>query len=465
MKRLIPAAVLVSLIGPSLTQAQPPPFPLGTAFTYQGRLTAAGVSPTGDYDTKFTLYDSPSGGSVVGSGIVINAPPVPVSNGLFTVTLDFGAGIFTGSKRWLEIEVKPAGPGTYTTLSPRQELTPTPNAVYAASAASATTATTVAGLVCTNGQVVKWSGSEWTCGADLDTNSGGTVTSVGAGTGLLSSTTNPITSSGSISIDTAVVPRMASANTFTTTQTVSTGAAAAKGVIVRGAASQTANLLELQNSAGAVLSSFGPSGGFNGNVNGNATTATAIEGEEGGFTLSTGCFYIPGVQPDCSPCITNSCAILGGTAEASTNWMTIASYDLPPPGVYGDLELTAARSIVCETFFGGSVSIRVDLVAQLQTASPASPPDPTQYVNLGSVTVSHTGAVPGWTYLKVQPPATGRLNTRLEEARLQLGAAHAFYLLATVVTGPPLGAGCYFVRTPISLRFRKELINTDITPK
>jgi hypothetical protein len=57
---------------------------------------------------------------------------VPVSEGLFTVPLDFGAGVFTGDARWLEIGVRPGlSSGAYTLLSPRQALTATPYALYA----------------------------------------------------------------------------------------------------------------------------------------------------------------------------------------------------------------------------------------------------------------------------------------------------------------------------------------------
>src|SRR5262249_43219468 len=40
---------------------------LGSAFTYQGRLTDSGAPATGNYDFQFKLYDSGSGGNLVGS--------------------------------------------------------------------------------------------------------------------------------------------------------------------------------------------------------------------------------------------------------------------------------------------------------------------------------------------------------------------------------------------------------------
>jgi hypothetical protein len=56
-----------------------------------------------------------------------------VSNGLFTVSLDFGAGVFAGADRWLEIGVRTNGGGAFTMLTPRQALTPTPYAIHAGS--------------------------------------------------------------------------------------------------------------------------------------------------------------------------------------------------------------------------------------------------------------------------------------------------------------------------------------------
>jgi len=103
-----------------------------TAFTYQGRLTTAGASATGQYDLRFTVHDLAAGGSIV-AGPLTNSPTT-VSNGLFTVTLDFGAGVFTGADRWLEISVRTNGGGVFDTLSPRQKLTPSPYAIHAAGA-------------------------------------------------------------------------------------------------------------------------------------------------------------------------------------------------------------------------------------------------------------------------------------------------------------------------------------------
>ncbi len=102
----------------------------GTAFTYQGRLNDGGASANGNYDLRFTVYDSPSAGLVVG-GPLTNSPAT-VSNGLFTVTLDPGVGVFTGPARWLEIGVRTNGSvAAYTTLSPRQALTASPYAITA----------------------------------------------------------------------------------------------------------------------------------------------------------------------------------------------------------------------------------------------------------------------------------------------------------------------------------------------
>ncbi len=105
-------------------------FAQGTAFTYQGRLSDSGSPANGTYDMQFCLRTAASGGSAAGNTNTL--PAVQASNGLFTVTLDFGPGIFSGNPLWLEIGVRTNGNASpYTTLSPRQQLTPSPYALYA----------------------------------------------------------------------------------------------------------------------------------------------------------------------------------------------------------------------------------------------------------------------------------------------------------------------------------------------
>src|SRR5438045_4028254 len=101
---------------------------IGTAFTYQGRLGEnGGAAANGSYDLRCTLYDLSAGGAIV-AGPITNV--ATVSNGLFTVALDFGAGAFPGANRWLEIAVRTNGAGAFSPpLVPRQALTPTPYAV------------------------------------------------------------------------------------------------------------------------------------------------------------------------------------------------------------------------------------------------------------------------------------------------------------------------------------------------
>src|SRR6266567_1835003 len=109
-----------------------------SSFTYQGRLTDGGAAANGNYDLQFALFDSLSGGAQVGSTQTLNT--VPVSNGVFTVSLDFGANAFPGANRFLEISARPTG-GSFTLLTPRQQITSTPYAVRSLNAASADTAT------------------------------------------------------------------------------------------------------------------------------------------------------------------------------------------------------------------------------------------------------------------------------------------------------------------------------------
>ena len=122
-----------------LTAAAAPPAAsaVGTAFTYQGQLQQDGGGASGPCDFSLSLWDAagsgspPAGGSQVGA--TQTATGAAVSDGLFTLRLDFGAAAFSaGADRWLQIAVRcPAGGGAYQTLGPRQPLTAAPFALFA----------------------------------------------------------------------------------------------------------------------------------------------------------------------------------------------------------------------------------------------------------------------------------------------------------------------------------------------
>lgn len=104
-----------------------------TAFSYQGNLNLDGTPANGNYDFVFVLFDAVSGGSQISVAAPSN---VPVSNGLFSVSLDFGA-FFPGASRFMEIRVRPVGGGAFTTLSPRQQFSSAPYAIKSITAENA----------------------------------------------------------------------------------------------------------------------------------------------------------------------------------------------------------------------------------------------------------------------------------------------------------------------------------------
>lgn len=181
--------VCISLIFFSRAEAQSP---LGTGFTYQGYLAIDGVPVTGNCDFQFSLWDALSSGAQIGS--TVPKDNVMVTDGIFTVTLDFGSGAFNGEARWLGVAVRcPAGSGSYTTLNPYKELSASPYALYSQSVpwgglsgvpfvigdlsgtypyltVTALQGKAVSSTAPSDGEVLKWSGSAWTPSAfDADT--------------------------------------------------------------------------------------------------------------------------------------------------------------------------------------------------------------------------------------------------------------------------------------------------------
>lgn len=108
----------------------------GTAFTYQGRLNSSNSPASGTYNFAFELFTVPLGGFPMGPEVLANG--VAVTNGLFTVALDFGSSPWNGQTNWLLIQVETNGAASYTSLFPRQQLTPAPYAIYSELASNLT---------------------------------------------------------------------------------------------------------------------------------------------------------------------------------------------------------------------------------------------------------------------------------------------------------------------------------------
>src|SRR5512134_935863 len=170
-------AVSVLVLAASVLPAQTPE---GSAFTYQGRLTDGGSPATGPYDLRVTLFDAAVGGAEVGTTSTLE--DVSVTDGLFTVALDFGAPAFVGSARWLAVEARPgASVGAFTSVGPRQRLTPAPSAIFGASAPWTGITGKPAGFA-----------------DDVDNDSGGDITGVTAGPGL---TGGAVSGDAALSVD------------------------------------------------------------------------------------------------------------------------------------------------------------------------------------------------------------------------------------------------------------------------
>lgn len=101
-----------------------------TSFLFQGKLNNGAAPVNGVCDLVFTLFDALQGGARIGDQIT--RPSLAVVDGIFQVSLDYGATAFQG-ERWLEISVRcPAGTGFFAVLAPRQPVQAVPIAITAA---------------------------------------------------------------------------------------------------------------------------------------------------------------------------------------------------------------------------------------------------------------------------------------------------------------------------------------------
>ena len=120
-RALLGLALAAALTSPALAN-------YGYRFTYQGELQQGGLPLNGTANLEFKLFTLPAAGIQVGNTVTANA--YPVSNGRFTIDLDFTnggtiPGVYDGEARYLEISVNA------TVLTPRERLAPTPHAIMA----------------------------------------------------------------------------------------------------------------------------------------------------------------------------------------------------------------------------------------------------------------------------------------------------------------------------------------------
>lgn len=132
--RLLNRSLLAAICALTLLESHAAAAPVGSWFTFQGALQESGNPASGPYDFEFRLFDASGGGAQIGTTYIID--DLPVSQGVFTVDLDFGSSAFGPSARWLQISVRPgASTGPYTILTPRQSITASPVSLYSLDAA------------------------------------------------------------------------------------------------------------------------------------------------------------------------------------------------------------------------------------------------------------------------------------------------------------------------------------------
>ena len=87
----------------------------GNAFSFQGRLNDGTTPANGSYDLQFRLYNAATGGTQIGTTTALR-PNTTLINGVFSVTLDFGATAFNNPNLvFIEIGIRPNGsPNAYT---------------------------------------------------------------------------------------------------------------------------------------------------------------------------------------------------------------------------------------------------------------------------------------------------------------------------------------------------------------
>ena len=169
-----------------------------TDFTYQGRLVDGSLAASGTYEMRFRLFDAENGGTqqpqptpITLDFTLANGNAVTVTNGIFTVKLDFTASAFPGAARFLEISVRRTATDPFTLLNPRQPITSAPHNIRSLTSGSSDGLSVACVLCVTDAQIQSLDGSKVTgtvSNATTALNISGIVPIANGGTG--SSTQN-----------------------------------------------------------------------------------------------------------------------------------------------------------------------------------------------------------------------------------------------------------------------------------
>jgi hypothetical protein len=87
------------------------------SFNYHGNLQDGGKPANGSYDLELTLYSAAQGGRILGGPLVVYK--VPVHNGTFNTSVDFGVLAQPAGASWLAVQVRKSAEGNFTALDAR----------------------------------------------------------------------------------------------------------------------------------------------------------------------------------------------------------------------------------------------------------------------------------------------------------------------------------------------------------
>jgi hypothetical protein len=340
--KLHPMLLTLALFASATTQL----FAQGTAFSYQGQLDLNGSQANGLYDLRFTVCDALTNGNIIAGPLTNSA--TGVTNGLFAVTLDFGAGVFNGTERWLQLDVRTNGAASFTTLLPLQQVLPVPYAIFA------NTASNVSGTV----PAAQIAGTILNASLPASPSFSGTVaaaTFAGNGTGLTNLNAGNL-AGGTVPLArlSGVTSNQLDAATWQLATNLNGGNAALASNVVSGIAITNAFITN---------SVFAGNGGGLTNLNATtATTATSFSGSlSGDVTGTQSATVVSSVGgQSASSVAAGASAANNATTAATPNTIVerdaTGGFSATNLNLYGSLTLPAVPTV----YSGGSVLLHAD---------------------------------------------------------------------------------------------------------